>query len=319
MTDAAPIAPETSPGNLGVTADARADARTWPALPDPALRFGRPAHGWRLALYRVIFESHTKAGRAFDIALVWLILASVAVVVLDSFEPLHARWGAGFGVLEWVFTVIFTVEYAARLVCVRRPLRYAVSVVGVIDLLAVLPTWAALIWPGLHALMDVRLLRLLRLFRILKLAAYVEEYGILLQALNASRRKILVFLSFVLIVTIVLGSVMYVVEGPANGFTNIPVSVYWAISTMTTVGFGDITPKTGLGRLIASLMMLIGWGTLAVPTGIVSAEFTALRGQGASWVTKRRCAACETAGHEASARYCKACGAELPPPGRETA
>lgn len=300
--------------------DPRRDgAGAWPALPDPALRFGRPAGGWRLALYRVIFESDTRAGRAFDIALVWFILASVAVVVLDSFEPVHARWGGELAVLEWVFTVVFTIEYVGRLLCVRRPLRYATSVVGVIDLLAVLPTWAALFWPGLHALMDVRLLRLLRLFRILKLAAYVEEYGLLLQALAASRRKILVFLSFVLVVTIVLGSVMYVVEGPGNGFTNIPVSVYWAISTMTTVGFGDITPKTGLGRLVASLMMLIGWGTLAVPTGIVSAEFTALRWQGAGWVAKRRCAVCSADGHEATARYCKACGAELPSPGRDAA
>ena len=285
-----------------------------PPLPfasDPAVRFGRPLHGWRLRLYTIIFEADTRAGRAFDLALIWFILASVAVVVLDSFESLHARWGPLLGVLEWIFTIVFTIEYVARLVCVRMPSRYALSTFGVIDLIAVLPTWLALFVPGLHALIDVRLLRLLRLFRILRLAQYVQEYRALGQALVASRRKIFVFLSFVLIITVVMGTVMYVVEGPANGFTNIPVAVYWAISTLTTVGFGDITPKTGLGRTIASLMMLIGWGTLAVPTGIVSAEFTALRMAGTP-PTTRTCQACLSEGHEAAARYCKDCGAQLP-------
>jgi voltage-gated potassium channel len=259
----------------------------------------------------VIFESDTRAGRLFDLALVWTILTSVLVVMLDSFEHLHGRWGDVFRMLEWVFTVLFTTEYVARLVCVDRPGRYARSPLGVIDLLAVLPTWAALFLPGLHALIDVRLLRLLRLFRILKLAGYVEEYAALGGALAASRRKILVFLSFVLLVVMVMGTVMYVVEGPVNGFTNIPVSVYWAISTMTTVGFGDITPKTGLGRFIASAMMLVGWGTLAVPTGIVSAEFTAMRmvtrGSGAP----RKCPACQSEGHASGARYCSDCGSAL--------
>ena len=277
---------------------------------EPAERFGRPLGGWRLRLFTVIFEADTRSGRLFDLALVWLILASVAVVMLDSFASVHARWGGVFSILEWVFTVLFSLEYLARLACVQRPGRYAGSVFGIIDLLAVLPTWAALVVPGLHALIDVRLLRLLRLFRILRLAQYVDEYRALAHALLASRRKILVFLSFVLIVTVVMGTIMYVVEGPDNGFTNIPVSVYWAISTMTTVGFGDITPKTGLGRTIASLMMLIGWGTLAVPTGIVSAEFTALRMAGLP--TTRTCQACLSEGHEPSARFCKDCGAELP-------
>jgi len=279
---------------------------------DPAARFGRPLGGWRLKLYTIIFEADTRNGRLFDLVLVWLILASVCVVVLDSFESLRARWGALFEVLEWIFTVLFTAEYFARLSCVRRPSRYARSVFGIIDLIAVMPTWLALFMPGLHALIDVRLLRLLRLFRILRLAQYVEEYRALAQALLASRRKILVFLSFVVIVTVVMGTLMYVIEGPANGFPNIPVSVYWAISTMTTVGYGDIVPKTGLGRTIASIMMLVGWGTLAVPTGIVSAEFTAIRMSGAR-PTTRTCQACLSEGHEASARYCKDCSAELPP------
>jgi voltage-gated potassium channel len=289
-----------------------------PAAPtpttDPALRFGRPLGGWRLRLYTVIFEADTRAGRLFDLLLVWLILASVGVVMLDSFESLHQRWGEVFSVLEWVFTALFTAEYLARLLCVRLPSRYATSAFGIIDLLAVLPTWAALFVPGLHALIDVRLLRLLRLFRILKLAAYVKEFGALGGALAASRRKILVFLSFVLMVVVVMGTVMYVVEGPANGFTNIPVSIYWAISTMTTVGFGDITPKTGLGRFIASVMMLVGWGTLAVPTGIVSAEFTAMRLPGRPTPpTTRTCHACLSEGHRPGAKFCSDCGAELPP------
>lgn len=284
-----------------------------PAQPtEPAERFGRPLGGWRLRLFTVIFEADTRSGRLFDLVLVWLILASVVVVMLDSFASVHARWGEVFSVLEWVFTVLFSLEYLARLACVQRPGRYAGSVFGIIDLLAVLPTWAALVVPGLHALIDVRALRLLRLFRILKLAAYIAEYRALGEALMASRRKILVFLSFVLLVTVVMGSLMYAVEGPGNGFDNIPVSVYWAISTMTTVGFGDITPKTGLGRFIASFMMLVGWGTLAVPTGIVSAEFTALRFRGQPAPTTRTCPACLTEGHAASARYCSDCGAPLP-------
>jgi voltage-gated potassium channel len=287
---------------------------TPPAQPtEPAERFGRPLGGWRLRLFTVIFEADTRSGRLFDLALVWLILASVAVVMLDSFASVHARWGEVFSVLEWVFTVLFSLEYLARLACVQRPGRYAGSVFGIIDLLAVLPTWAALVVPGLHALIDVRALRLLRLFRILKLAAYIAEYRALGEALMASRRKILVFLSFVLLVTVVMGSLMYAVEGPRNGFDNIPVSIYWAISTMTTVGFGDITPKTGLGRFIASFMMLVGWGTLAVPTGIVSAEFTALRFRGQPTPpTTRTCPACLTEGHATGARYCSDCGAALP-------
>jgi len=284
-----------------------------PPLDDAGVRFDRPLGGWRLQLYIIIFEADTRAGRLFDLALIWFILASVGVVVLDSFEELHARWGALFTALEWFFTLTFTIEYIARLACVRQPSRYARSLFGIVDVIAVLPTWLALFVPGLHALIDVRLLRLLRLFRILRLAQYVDEYRAMAHALLASRRKIFVFLSFVLIITVVMGTVMYVVEGPANGFPNIPVSVYWAISTLTTVGFGDITPKTGLGRTIASLMMLIGWGTLAVPTGIVSAEFMALRMAGPHLPTTRSCHACLSEGHEASAHYCKDCGAELPP------
>ncbi len=272
---------------------------------------GRPLAGWRLRLYTIIFEADTRAGRAFDLILIGFILASVAVVVVDSIASVHVRHGRWLKALEWFFTLAFTVEYIARLVCVRHPWRYARSFFGIIDLLAILPAYLAVLVPEMHALIDVRMLRLLRMFRLLKLTAYVSEFGALYQALRASRRKILVFLSFVLLVVMIMGTLMYVVEGPDNGFTSIPVGVYWAITTMTTVGFGDVTPKTDLGRFIASLMMLMGWGTLAVPTGIVSAELVghATRRE----PTTRTCHACLSEGHAPNAKFCRDCGAPLPP------
>ena len=239
--------------------------------------FGKPLCGWRLKVYTVIFEADTRAGRLFDLWLIAIILASVMVVVLDSVQTLGIRYHTEFNMLEWLFTIGFTLEYVARLLCVRHPARYALSFYGLIDLAALLPTYIALLVPEVHALIDVRVLRLLRVFRIFKLTAYMVEFQSLSSALKASRRKILVFLSAVLMIVLIMGTLMYVVEGPANGFSNIPTSVYWAITTMTTVGFGDITPKTDLGRLIASVMMLLGWGTLAVPTGIVTAEMTSQR------------------------------------------
>jgi voltage-gated potassium channel len=275
-----------------------------------ATPWGKPLHGWRLRWYTVIFEADTRAGRWFDTALIALILLSLAVVAADSVAALGQRYGVVFNAMEWVFTVVFTLEYLARLACVRHPLRYATSFFGVIDLLAILPTYLALLFPELHALIDVRVLRLLRVFRIFKLTAYMAEYQALGQALTASRRKILVFLSTVLMIVVVMGTVMYVVEGPENGFTSIPVSVYWAITTMTTVGFGDITPKTDLGRLIASMMMLLGWGTLAVPTGIVTSELSAQRNR--TPPTTRTCHECLSEGHLPQARFCFDCGAPLP-------
>ncbi|HRI18203.1 MAG TPA: ion transporter [Burkholderiaceae bacterium] len=263
-----------------------------------------------MRLYVIIFEADTKAGRRFDLWLIAAVLTSVLVVILDSVESLHDRWGTLFTVLEIGFTALFTVEYVARLACVRRPLRYASSFFGVIDLVAVLPTYLALLFPGLHALIDVRVLRLLRIFRILKLGAYVAEYRALGMALAASRRKITVFLFFVMMVVLVMGTLMYLVEGPENGFTSIPIGVYWAITTLTTVGFGDITPRTDLGRFIASFQMLLGWGILAVPTGIVSAEFTAHRVRREP--TTRTCHECLSEGHDAAAKFCRDCGAKLP-------
>ncbi len=272
--------------------------------------FGKPLVGWRLRLYTVIFEADTRAGRLFDKWLIAIILMSVAVVVVDSVQGVDPSYRTVFAWMEWLFTAAFTLEYVARLLCVRHPWRYAFSFYGVIDLLALLPTYVALLVPETHALIDVRVLRLLRVFRIFKLTAYVSEYQSLGRALNASRRKILVFLSAVLMIVLVMGTLMYVVEGPGNGFTSIPTSVYWAITTMTTVGFGDITPKTDLGRLISSAMMLLGWGTLAVPTGIVTAEMTARRL--ASVPTTRTCHECLTEGHLPEANYCLHCGAQLP-------
>ncbi|WP_114968580.1 ion transporter [Rhodoferax ferrireducens] len=271
---------------------------------------GKPLHGWRLRLYTIIFEADTRAGRLFDQCLIGVILASVAVVVIDSMQGPGQSSRAVFTWMEWMFTLAFTAEYVARLVCVRHPGRYAFSFYGVIDLMALLPTYIALLVPEAQALIDVRVLRLLRVFRIFKLTAYVSEYQSLGRALRASRRKILVFLSAVMMIVLVMGTLMYVVEGPANGYTSIPTSVYWAITTMTTVGFGDITPKTDLGRLISSAMMLLGWGTLAVPTGIVTAEMTALRTTNAP--TTRTCHECLTEGHLPEANYCLHCGAQLP-------
>ncbi len=278
--------------------------------------WGKPLDGWRLRLYTIIFEADTRAGRLFDQWLIAIILASVTVVVLDSVHGINARLGTVFDILEWGFTLVFTVEYVARLLCVRHPLRYALSFYGVIDLLALLPTYLALLVPEVHALIDVRVLRLLRVFRVFKLTAYMSEYQSLGRALQASRRKIMVFLAAVLMIVLVMGTLMYVVEGPANGFTSIPIAVYWAVTTMTTVGFGDITPKTDLGRLIASVMMLLGWGTLAVPTGIVTAEMTGQRGR--ETVTTRTCHECLTEGHAPEANYCLHCGARLPDYQRNT-
>jgi len=271
---------------------------------------GGPAATWRLRIYTVIFEADTRSGRFFDLTLIALILTSVAVVVLDSIATVHERYSRALNYAEWCFTILFTIEYIARLSCVRHPLRYARSALGIIDLLALLPTFLAILVPGLHALIDVRVLRLLRLFRILKLGAYVAEFGMLGRALAASRRKIFVFMIFVTMVVLIMGTLMYVVEGPLNGFSSIPVGVYWAITTMTTVGFGDITPQTDFGRAIAAAMMLLGWGTLAVPTGIVGAELTAQRMP--HLPTTRTCHECLSEGHSPAARFCRDCGAKLP-------
>jgi voltage-gated potassium channel len=274
---------------------------------------GRPLEGWRLRLYTIIFEADTSAGRHFDVALIAAILLSVLLVMLGSVESINTPHLRLFNWFEMGFTALFTLEYVARLICVRHPLRYALSFFGIVDLLAILPSYLALFFPEVYVLVDIRVLRLLRVFRIFKLTAYLAEFVTLGAALRASGRKILVFLTVVLMVVVVMGTVMYAVEGPQNGYSSIPASIYWAITTMTTVGFGDITPKTDLGRFIASMMMLMGWGVLAVPTGIVTAEMTAQRRQTAPQATPttRTCQECLTEGHQADAKFCKDCGSKL--------
>lgn len=278
---------------------------------DPLLKFGKPDTGLRRRLYTIIFEADTRAGRRFDIALVLLIVLSIGVVLADSVPSVRERHGPTMGMLEWGFTLLFSAEYIARLACVRHPWRYATSFFGIIDLLSVLPTYFALFMPEASVFLDIRILRLLRIFRIFKLTQYVAEYTMLARALRASGRKILVFLSAVLMAVLILGTVMYVVEGPENGYTSIPVAMYWATVTMTTVGYGDVVPHTALGKLIASFMMLLGWGILAVPTGIVTAEMTSLR-MGRRPPTTRTCPSCLSEGHEPEAKFCADCGAALP-------
>jgi len=274
--------------------------------------FGKPASGWRREMHTIIFEAETPMGKLFDVVLIVAILLSIAVVIIDSVPSIwvnHRDWLQG---AEYLFTALFTLEYIARLASVRRPLAYATSFFGVIDLLSVLPTYLAVFAPEAGVLIDVRVLRLLRVFRVFRLTEYMLEAGALQAALAASRRKILIFLSFVLMVVLVMGTLMYVVEGPENGFTSIPTSMYWAITTMTTVGFGDITAKTDLGRFIASTMMLLGWGVLAVPTGIVTAEMTAQRRAVQRWQgLPLLCAECGAGGHDSDARFCRVCGTRL--------
>jgi voltage-gated potassium channel len=288
-------------------------------IPGNEAELGKPTEPWRRRMYEVIFESETPAGRLFDKCIVVAILVSVAVVVLDSVPPLHERYRLAFELTEWFFTALFTLEYLARLLSVKRQLRYALSFFGLVDLVSVLPTYLAFFLPELHALIDVRILRLLRVFRIFKLTDYIVEYQMLGEALAASRRKILVFLSAVMMVVLVLGTLLYVVEGPEHGFKDIPTSVYWAITTITTVGFGDITPKTDAGRFIASVIMLMGWGTLAVPTGIVTAEMTARRYQPPPAPVGGACTICGATWHAPDARYCRMCAAPLVQLGRENA
>lgn len=270
----------------------------------------RPREG-RLAavLHRVIFGHQTPAGRAFDVGLIVLILASVVAVMLDSVATIAARWGGVLLIAEWIFTAAFTAEYLVRLAIVDRPGRYARSFFGIVDLLSILPTYLSLLFPAATSLLVIRALRILRVFRVLKLARYLGEANVLVTALLASRRKIFVFISSVLATVLVFGAVLYVVEGPEYGFTSIPVSMYWAIVTLTTVGYGDISPATPLGKLIASLLMVLGFGIIAVPTGIYTAELSqSMRAD----YDRRRCAECGRTGHERDSEFCRYCGAVLP-------
>lgn len=259
-------------------------------------------------LHTIIFEAETPAGKAFDLGLLAAIVLSVLVVLLESVHDINASNHQLFYVFEWIFTIMFTLEYVLRLWLVNKPRVYAWSFYGIIDLLSILPTYLALFVSGSQMLMTIRILRLLRIFRVLKLTRFLAESQALKLALLASRRKILVFLFAVLVITIIMGTIMYLVEGPDNGYTSIPTSIYWTIVTMTTVGFGDITPETALGKAIASFIMILGYGIIAVPTGIVTSELTREKKEKLNTIS---CPGCGTEGHEKSANYCFKCGAKL--------
>ena len=263
---------------------------------------------WRERLRSIIFLADTRAGRLFDVALIAVIIASVLVVMIESSVTAGEAWSMPLRWAEWAFTMVFLVEYLLRLIAVRRPRRYAVSFFGMIDLLTVLPAFLGLVLPGSHYLAVLRLLRVLRVFRVLKLVPYMAEAEAIIRALLASRRKITVFLFSVLIIAVVLGSLIYVIEGEENGFTSIPRSMYWTIVTLTTVGYGDLTPRTGLGQAIAAVIMVMGYGIIAVPTGLVTAEVVSETMHARD---RRFCQACGRAGHERDADFCRHCGSQL--------
>lgn len=269
----------------------------------------RKRAAWRNRLHEIIFEADTRAGLAFDVGLLAAIVASVAVVMLSSVPSFGARYGQLFFAFEWGFTLLFTLEYVLRLLAVERPGLYARSFFGIVDLVSILPTFLGLFLGGSHALLMVRVLRLIRIFRIFKLSHYLAEGETLMLALQRSQQKITVFLTTILASVVVMGSIMFVVEGPEHGFTSIPVSVYWAIVTVTTVGYGDIAPKTIPGQVIASVAMILGYAILAVPTGIVTVELTEARRRAP--ITTQACTECGAEGHDHDARYCKFCGAGL--------
>lgn len=259
-------------------------------------------------LYKVIFESDTRAGRTFDVVLLICILTSVLVVMLDSVESVRAVFGSWLYLLEWFFTILFTVEYLLRLIAVGRPIRYARSFFGVVDLVAIVPTYLSLVLPETRYLLVVRVLRMLRIFRIFKLAEYLNQADVIIRALRSALPKIIVFLFAVMTSVVIIGSLMYVIEGAENGFTNIPQSVYWAIVTLTTVGYGDMSPQTPLGRTLASIVMILGYGIIAVPTGIVTVELTRTP---ARKMSQKTCPGCGREGHDLDARHCKFCGMAL--------
>lgn len=268
----------------------------------------KPPQGLRRRMHEVIFEADTFGGKLFDVALIASILASVVVVMLDSVPSVNAAYGAPLLAAEWFFTAAFSVEYVLRLSCHDRPLVYARSFFGLVDLLAVLPTYLSVLLPGAQYLLVIRVLRILRLFRVLKLMPYVGEAQLLLGALRASTRKIAVFLYAVLTLVIIFGALMYLIEGEAAGFSSIPRSVYWAIVTLTTVGYGDISPQTPLGQAVAAVIMVMGYGIIAVPTGIVTVEMSRAALDHKAQI---ECPQCAAKGHDADAAHCKRCGGKL--------
>lgn len=263
---------------------------------------------WRKQLHEIIFEADTRSGKVFDIILIITILLSVVAVMLESIGSFREEYGVYLRFAEWFFTILFTIEYILRLMCVGRPMRYAASFFGIVDLLAIIPTYLSVILPGSQYLLVIRVLRILRVFRVLKLVQYLNEANILIRALHASQRKITVFIYTVLILVVIVGSLMYMIEGEANGFTSIPRSIYWAIVTVTTVGYGDISPQTNIGQALAAMLMILGYGIIAVPTGVVTAELARVPTQN---VSTQVCQECFRSGHDLDAKYCKHCGTKL--------
>ena len=264
---------------------------------------------WRLKLHEIIFEADTPAGKWFDVVLIFSILLSVLAVMLDSVSGIRENYGSWFYTVEWFFTILFTIEYILRIVCVGRPIGYITSFYGIVDLLAIIPTYLSIVLPGSQYLLVIRILRILRIFRVLKLVQYISEARLLRQALRDSRRKITVFLFTVLTMVVIFGSLMYLIEGPVHGFTSIPRSIYWAIVTLTTVGYGDISPQTGLGQFLAALIMILGYSIIAVPTGIVTVAFAKVESK--AGFNTQACPHCSAEGHDRDAKFCKYCGARL--------
>ena len=262
----------------------------------------------RQKLHEIIFEADTPAGKAFDVILLIAIILSVVAVLLESVSGIRLSYGHLLRSFEWAMTILFTIEYALRLFCVGRPLKYAISFFGIVDLLAILPTYLSTFVIGAHSLIVIRALRLLRVFRVLKIVQFVVEARQLSKALRASARKIIVFIGAVLTLQLIVGAMIYLIEGEENGFTSIPESIYWAIVTMTTVGYGDIAPQTALGKFLAAAIMILGYGIIAVPTGIVTVE---IAGAAKGKISTQACPQCAAEGHDADAEFCKKCGARL--------
>lgn len=266
--------------------------------------------GMRAKIALVIFGTDTPAGKLFDLCLIYAILLSVAAVVLDSVMSLHTRFGSWFFYIEWFFTLLFTVEYFLRIYISPRPLRYIFSFFGLVDLISIIPSYLALVVTGANYLLLIRMLRVLRVFRVLKLVRYMDEANVLMRSLYMARRKILVFFVTLIVLSFIFGCLMFVVEGPEHGFTSIPKSIYWTIVTITTVGYGDITPQTVLGQFISTLAMLLGYSIIAIPTGIITAELASEMGRSR---VNRSCHNCGRSGHESDADHCRYCGASLAP------
>ena len=255
----------------------------------------------------IIFGTDTRAGKLFDVVLIITIILSIIAVLLDSVTEYNQKYGNIISTAEWIFTIMFTVEYLLRIYSIRKPVSYIFSFFGIIDLLAVIPTYLSLFFPGTEVLTVIRVLRVLRVFRVLKLAQYMGEANLLVKAMIASRRKIFVFLFALMNIVVILGSIMYLIEGQSAGFTSIPRSIYWAIVTLTTVGYGDISPVTNFGQAIAAIIMIMGYSIIAVPTGIVTSEINYVLKK----TKKRNCIVCNKDGYDENDKFCRSCGSKL--------